>query len=153
MHPGTFPNDTSRAANQFSLPNEESRNSTSATQDLHTNGLVSIFCATETDSSRTNRSATFVSGPGSSAMSTEKDIPASSASATDASDATDYTVLSLIETFESSPVPSNVALISTLLSIKEEVVSRIVKMARLTTAPAQGAWQHISGKAQSIQPI
>ncbi|KAG5661888.1 hypothetical protein KAF25_004127, partial [Fusarium avenaceum] len=151
--PTRDPNDTSRAANQSSLPNKESRNATSATQELDTNDLVSSLYATETDSSRTNRSEISTSGPSSSATSTEEDTPGSSASATDASDATDYTDLSLIETFESSAVPSNVALLSALLSIKDEVVLRIVKMARLTTAPAQGVRQHISDKAQATQSI
>ncbi|KAF5687861.1 het-E-1 heterokaryon incompatibility protein [Fusarium denticulatum] len=65
-----------------------------------------------------------------------------------ASDVTDYTDLSLIESFETSLVRPNVALLSALMSIKDEVVSRVVRRVQLT-ASGQGARQHVSGEASA----
>ncbi|KAF5724930.1 hypothetical protein FMUND_360 [Fusarium mundagurra] len=145
------PNDTSRAVNLLSLPVEESWSGNSATRDPRLDGLVPSFCATETNSSQTNLSETSMAGLGSSAtsMAEETSLGASTTDDTDgASDVTDYTDLSLIENFETSLVRPNVVLLSALMSIKDEVVSRIVRRVQLTTS-GQGARQHISGKASA----
>ncbi|KAF4449294.1 hypothetical protein F53441_7412 [Fusarium austroafricanum] len=166
-------NDTLRAMNQNSRRIEKSRRGTSATQDNNARGASSELtefasstgfdCESRRDDSPTHTmmqsrsrkdwSETIASGHGSSATSIEEET--SSASATDdndgASDVTDYTDISLIERFESFLVPSNIALLSALMSIKDEVISRMVRRAQLATPSAQGVRQHVSGKAQSTQ--
>lgn len=70
------------------------------------------------------------------------------------SDVTDHTDLSLIEAFETSPTPFHPALLSVLMSLKEEVVDRIKQRLQVIMLQAHGSQERPSGPntSTSSQP-
>lgn len=81
----------------------------------------------------------------------ERDRPSQGSSDVDdtMSDVTDHTDISLIEAFEAWPIRFNPALLSVVMSLKEEVVERIKQRLQMIMLQTQGSQQQLTQSSTS----